>query len=123
MYNVGVFIGNQVGGHAFISTIMPMVAYILPKIFPLGGHYSGVKYNLNKHTINPTPGWGLHMVLSNPADRRKGPFRNPRGQEPWSSLRAPGLRVLPWPALGVMARDVLKSPRFGRLVPSPPNLR
>jgi hypothetical protein len=58
MYSAGVFIGNQVSGHALISTIMSLVTYVFPQnIPPLGvitGHYSGLKYNLNKHTINPT---------------------------------------------------------------------
>jgi hypothetical protein len=34
MYSVGVFIGNQVSGHALQSTIMPLVNYVFPKIFP-----------------------------------------------------------------------------------------
>ena len=55
MYNVGVFIGNQVGGHALLSTIMPLVTCFYPGIFPLGGHYNKVKYNLIKYTTNPTP--------------------------------------------------------------------
>jgi hypothetical protein len=35
MYSAGVFIGNQVSGHALISTIMPLVTYVFPRIFPL----------------------------------------------------------------------------------------
>jgi hypothetical protein len=34
MYSVGVFIGNQVSAHALISTIMPLVTYVFPRIFP-----------------------------------------------------------------------------------------
>jgi hypothetical protein len=77
MYSADVFIGNQVRGHALISTIMSLVTYIIPIIFPLRGHYSEVNYNLNKHTINPTLGWCLHMGLSKPAWRHVGPFRQP----------------------------------------------
>jgi hypothetical protein len=47
------------------------------------------------------------------------PFRNPREQEPQYSLGALGLRVLLRPAPGAVASEVLKSPRFGRLIPSP----
>jgi hypothetical protein len=39
MYSARVFIGNQVRGHALISMIMPLVTYVFPRIFPLGGHY------------------------------------------------------------------------------------
>jgi hypothetical protein len=39
MYSVGVFIGNQVSGHALISTIMPLVTYFFPRIFLVWGHY------------------------------------------------------------------------------------
>jgi hypothetical protein len=61
MYNVGVFIGNQVDGYAFLSTIMPLVTCYNPGIFPLWGYYSDVKYILIKYTLNPTPGRGLQM--------------------------------------------------------------
>ena len=37
MYSAGVFIGNQVSGHAFLSTIMPLVTYVFPRIFPPWG--------------------------------------------------------------------------------------
>jgi hypothetical protein len=47
MYSVGVFIGNQVGGCALLSTIMPLVTCYSPGIFPLQGHYSDVKYNMH----------------------------------------------------------------------------
>jgi hypothetical protein len=63
------------------------------------------------------------MGPSRPTGRRVGPFLNPREQELWSSLGALRLRVLLRLALGVMASEVLKSSRFGRLVPSPPSLR
>jgi hypothetical protein len=33
IYNVEVFIVNQVSGNALISTIMPLVIYIIPRIF------------------------------------------------------------------------------------------
>jgi hypothetical protein len=82
MYNAEVFIGNPVGGHTLLSTIMPLVTYVFPRIFPLEviiNHYSGVKYNLNKHTINPTPRQGLYMGPSRPAGCRVGPFHGPRG--------------------------------------------
>jgi hypothetical protein len=62
---LGVFIGNQVGGHALLGTIMPLVTCYNPRISPLGvitGHYSEVKYNIIKYTTNPTPGRGLQMV-------------------------------------------------------------
>jgi hypothetical protein len=97
-----------------------------PEYSPLGvitSHYSGVKYNLNKHTINPTLGWSLHMVPSRLAWRLVDPFDNPRGEELRSLPGAPNLRILPRLALGVVASKVLKSHRFGRLVPSPLSLR
>jgi hypothetical protein len=59
------------------------------------------------------------MGLSRPAGRRMGPFHSPREQEHQSSLGASGLRILPRLVPGVVASEVLKSPRFGRLVPSP----
>ena len=37
MYNTWVFIGNQVSGHALISTIMPLVTYVFARIFPPWG--------------------------------------------------------------------------------------
>jgi hypothetical protein len=92
MYSAGVFIGNRVSGHALISMMMPLVTYVFPTVFP--------------------PGWGLHMGPSKPASHRAGPFHNPRGQEPRSSLRAPSHRVLQRSAHRVMASEVLKSPRF-----------
>jgi hypothetical protein len=95
MYSAGVFIGNQVSGQALISTIMPLVTYLYPEYSPLGvitGHYSGVKYNLNKHTINPTPWWGLYMGSSKPAGRTMwAHFANPGRQELRSLLGALGL--------------------------------
>lgn len=52
MYSVGVFIGNQVGGHTFLGTIMPWLRVTaLEYSPPLGviiGHYGEVKYNLIK---------------------------------------------------------------------------
>jgi hypothetical protein len=33
MYSEGVFVGNQVSGHALLGTIMPLVTYIFPRIF------------------------------------------------------------------------------------------
>jgi hypothetical protein len=79
MYNAEVFIGNPVGGHTLLSTIMPLVTYVFPKIFPLEVITVELSTTLNKHTINPTPGWGLYMGPSRPAGRRVGPFHGPRG--------------------------------------------
>jgi hypothetical protein len=62
MYNVGVFIGNQMGGSALLSTIMPLVTCYNLGISLLGvitGNYSEVKYNLIEYTTNPTPGKDL----------------------------------------------------------------
>jgi hypothetical protein len=43
MYNAGVFIGYQVGGHASISTFMPLVTYIFLEFSSLGGHYRSLQ--------------------------------------------------------------------------------
>jgi hypothetical protein len=61
MYIVGVFIGNQVGGHALLNTIMPLDICHSPKIFSwvIIGHFDEVKYSLSKYTANPTLGRGL----------------------------------------------------------------
>jgi hypothetical protein len=37
MYNAQVFIGNKGSGHALLSTIMPLVTYVFPKMFPHWG--------------------------------------------------------------------------------------
>jgi hypothetical protein len=37
MYSAWVFIGNQVGGHALLSTIMPPLPVTASKYSPLGG--------------------------------------------------------------------------------------
>jgi hypothetical protein len=79
MYSAGVFIGNQVGGCALISTIMPPVTCYRPRIFPLQGHYSDVKYSLIKYTINPTLGRGLQI---SPNENHMGPAIGPRGLRP-----------------------------------------
>jgi hypothetical protein len=64
MYNAMVFIGNHVGGHTLLSIIMPPVTCFSPGIFPLGGHYNEVKYNMIKYTISLTPGRGLQMGMN-----------------------------------------------------------
>jgi hypothetical protein len=122
MYSARVFISNQESGHALVSMIMPLVTYVIPGIFPLGAitcHYSGVKYNLNKHTINPTLQWGLHKGQVSQQGAVWAHFANICGHKLRSSLGAPGIRVLPRPMLGVAASEVLKSPRLDRLVLSP----
>jgi hypothetical protein len=55
MYSVGIFIGNQVGGCALLSTIMPRLPALAQNISPWG-HYNEVKYRLNKYTTKPTLG-------------------------------------------------------------------
>jgi hypothetical protein len=64
MYNVGVFIGNEVGGHDLLSTIMPSVTCSSPEYSPLGVitcNYNEVKHILIKYTTKPTPGWAYKM--------------------------------------------------------------
>jgi hypothetical protein len=42
MHNVGVFIGNRVGGCAPLSNIMPLLPATAPEYSPLQGHYNDV---------------------------------------------------------------------------------
>jgi hypothetical protein len=83
-YNARIFIGNQTGGHVLLSTIISLVTYVATSSLeysPLGAitcHHNGVKYSLNKHTINSTLGWGSHMGPSRTAGHRVGPFHSPR---------------------------------------------
>jgi hypothetical protein len=80
MYIAGVFIDNQMGECALLSTIMPLVTCYSPKIFHIRGHYSDVSYNLIKYTVNSTPGRGLQ---TGPSDSQT--WRGPHHWAVWSS--------------------------------------
>jgi hypothetical protein len=47
MYNAEVFISNQVGGHALLSTIMPLITYVFPEIFSPRGSLQVVTTELS----------------------------------------------------------------------------
>jgi hypothetical protein len=52
MYSLGVFIGNQVGVHALLSTIMPLVTFFSPRIFPLWGSLRVITVSLSTTWLN-----------------------------------------------------------------------
>ena len=88
MYSAGVIIGNQVGGHALLSTIMPLVTCFYPGIFPLGGYGGSLQRNQLQTWANPLlalPAGGLRLGSCNMGRLYTPPYHNVVDYNAWSS--------------------------------------